>query len=162
MGPSATQMLADLGADVIKVEPPGGDMLRATGPGGRSGAGPLFLNLNRNKRSIVLDLKRRQEGAAEARKTPTRCNVRLVISASGSTTRQYASSSRLVYVGTFGFSQRGRYAAARLPRQSRRPWPSGQRAGGIDVPRRALNLGPRDGSGAFGVWPRCSRATHGT
>ncbi|HEX5390997.1 MAG TPA: CoA transferase, partial [Burkholderiaceae bacterium] len=51
MGPSATQMLADLGADVIKVEAPGGDVIRGIGPQGAQGLGPLFLGLNRNKRS---------------------------------------------------------------------------------------------------------------
>jgi len=57
MGPSATQMLGDLGADVIKVEAPGGDSTRTLGPNGEHGLGPLFLGLNRNKRSIVIDLK---------------------------------------------------------------------------------------------------------
>jgi len=55
-GPSATQVLGDQGADIIKVEAPGGDFARqvATGQEGFSAA---FLNNNRNKRSIVLDLK---------------------------------------------------------------------------------------------------------
>jgi len=57
MGPSATQMLGDLGADVIKVEAPGSDPTRTVGPMGDVGLGPLFLGLNRNKRSAVLDLK---------------------------------------------------------------------------------------------------------
>src|SRR5512140_1473528 len=57
MGPSATQMLGDLGAAVIKVEAPGGDSTRTLGPNGAHGLGPLFLGLNRNKRSIVIDLK---------------------------------------------------------------------------------------------------------
>ena len=57
MGPFATQMLGDLGADVIKVEAPGGDSTRTLGPNGEHGLGPLFLGLNRNKRSIVIDLK---------------------------------------------------------------------------------------------------------
>src|SRR6516164_6076491 len=57
MGPSATQMLADLGAEVIKVEPPGGDATRKIGPGGDERMGPIFLGVNRNKRSIVLNLK---------------------------------------------------------------------------------------------------------
>ena len=56
-GPLAGTLLADMGADVIKVEPPQGDMGRATPPI-RNGESVSFVALNRNKRSLVLDLKR--------------------------------------------------------------------------------------------------------
>ena len=60
-GPFATMLLADLGADVVKVEPPGGDVARQWGPhvpgNGPDGYGGYFASVNRNKRSVVLDLK---------------------------------------------------------------------------------------------------------
>ena len=60
-GPYCTMLLADLGADVIKVEPPAGDMSRGIGPypADRKGCdyGGYFASVNRNKRSIVLDIK---------------------------------------------------------------------------------------------------------
>jgi crotonobetainyl-CoA:carnitine CoA-transferase CaiB-like acyl-CoA transferase len=62
-GPYATMMLADLGADVVKVEPPTGDEARYFGPPFLAGEGMNYLAVNRNKRGIVLDLK--QPGAVE-------------------------------------------------------------------------------------------------
>ena len=57
LGPLAAQFLGDMGADVVKVEPPAGDTTRQVGDGRHPGMTSYFMSLNRNKRSVVLDLK---------------------------------------------------------------------------------------------------------
>lgn len=64
MGPYASQWLADLGAEVIKVESPEGDSTRYTGPGHEDGMSALFFGVNRNKKSVVIDLKQPEGPAA--------------------------------------------------------------------------------------------------
>src|ERR1700684_4176278 len=63
-GPYATMLLADLGADVIKVEGPGGDDTRTWQPPVRYGVATYYLGVNRNKRSVVLDLRDPADRAA--------------------------------------------------------------------------------------------------
>lgn len=74
-GPFCSMFLADMGADVIKVEDPdGGDPIRAQGEGARDGFSPYFATFNRNKRSIVLDL-RSDDGREVLRRLVARADV---------------------------------------------------------------------------------------
>jgi crotonobetainyl-CoA:carnitine CoA-transferase CaiB-like acyl-CoA transferase len=74
LGPSATQALGDLGADVVKIEAAEGDTMRWIGPWRHEGMGPLFLWANRNKRSLRLDLKT-PEGKEAAIELATQADV---------------------------------------------------------------------------------------
>ncbi|HLX81605.1 MAG TPA: CoA transferase [Burkholderiales bacterium] len=117
MGPYATQILADLGADVIKLEPPEGDVMRHNAPMRSKGMGHIFMNANRNKRSVVLDLK--QDGGREACLAIAKGADVLVYNirpqAMARLRLSYeelrAVNPRIIYVGAFGYSQRGPYAA---------------------------------------------------
>jgi len=117
MGPYATQILADFGADVIKLEPPEGDVMRYAAPMRSPGMGHIFLNANRNKRSVVLDLKK-DEGR-EACLALTRNADVLVYNIRPQAMARLklgyedvrALNPRILYVGAFGYSQRGPYAA---------------------------------------------------
>lgn len=115
LGPLACQLLGDQGADVVKVEPPAGDSNRQVGPMRSPDMGALFLNCNRNKRGVALDLKhpRGREAAlrlaagadvlvhnyrpaALARLRLTYDDVRAV-------------NPGIVYCGTYGYGRRGPY-----------------------------------------------------
>src|SRR5690349_24041664 len=74
-GPYCTQILGDLGADVVKVEQPGlGDGSRAWGPPWAGGESAYYLSINRNKRSMTLNLKT-AEGQAIARRLAARSDI---------------------------------------------------------------------------------------
>jgi CoA:oxalate CoA-transferase len=115
-GPHCARLLADLGADVIKIEPPEGDMMRSRPPL-RDGASTLFGQLNAGKRSIVLDLKL-PEAAAQARHLATGADVVVENFRPGVMARlglDYATlaafNPRLVYCAISGYGQTGPSAA---------------------------------------------------
>ena len=66
-GPTCGMLLGDMGADVVKIEAPGGDLGRKLGPPWQSGESVIFMCFNRNKRSIAIDLKKPQGPAIVAR-----------------------------------------------------------------------------------------------
>ena len=117
MGPYATQILGDFGADVIKVEPIEGDVIRQAWPFRNPGMGAIFLNVNRNKRSVALDLKR--PAALEACLALAKTAVVLVYNIRPQAMARLGLSyekvrsmnERIIYVCCFGYSQRGPYAA---------------------------------------------------
>src|SRR5207245_6625082 len=115
LGPVATQILGDLGADVIKVEMPGGDPVRPLGPARHPGMGAYFLNINRNKKGVELDWKRPAARAALLRLVETADvlvhNMRL-----GAAERlglDYPAvanrNPRIVYAAATGFHKDGKY-----------------------------------------------------
>ena len=113
MGPYATQILADMGADVIKVESPEGDIVRQLGPGRTKGMGGMFLNANRGKRSIVIDLKQ-AEGRDALLRLAGKANA-IVYNVRPQAMARLglgyealaAANPAILYVGLFGYGQTG-------------------------------------------------------
>ena len=115
-GPFCSMLLGDMGADVIKVEPPGGDATRHTDSPLAGGVSAPFLATNRNKRGITLDLKRPEAVAVFKRLAATadvlvenhRPGVARRLGIDYETLR--AINARLVYCSISGFGQTGPYA----------------------------------------------------
>jgi crotonobetainyl-CoA:carnitine CoA-transferase CaiB-like acyl-CoA transferase len=115
-GPLCTQVLGDLGADVVKVEAPRGDSARRMGPPFRGGHSPVWAQFNRNKRDIVLDLQR-PEAVAVARRIAAGVDVVVENYRPGVADRLgigYAALAadhpRLIYAAISGFGPDGPYA----------------------------------------------------
>ena len=116
VGPICTRTLADQGAEVIKVEPPGGDLLRTLAFGARTkGMSGKFLNFNRNKRSICLDLKH-PDGIAALRRIIARADVFVSNVRPKALSRarlDYAGlapdNPRLIHCSILAFGRGGRY-----------------------------------------------------
>jgi len=117
MGPSATQTLGQWGADIIKVEAPGGDVTRQIGPARNPGMAALYLNANAGKRSICLDLKR-TEGLAALLELIADADV-LAFNIRPKAMKRLGLdwetvkgvNERLIYAAMVGFGQEGPYAA---------------------------------------------------
>jgi len=116
MGPYATQIFADLGADVVKVESPDGDTTRHLPPGPEADRGAMFMNLNRGKRSLVLDLKQRQARdvllrlAADADVFVHSMRAGAIARLGLTYDAVRAANPRIVYANLYGFGAGGPYA----------------------------------------------------
>jgi len=118
-GPMCTALMADQGAEVIKVEPPGGDMSRRIGPA-KGDMSAMFIAANRGKRSIVLDLKR-ADHLQVLHDLARRADVLVENFRPGAMTRLgldhatlAAANPRLVYASITGYGQSGPYADGRV------------------------------------------------
>ena len=116
LGPYACQMLGDLGADVIKIEPPAGDTNRNLGPHrNHSDMGSMYLGCNRNKRSVSLDLKsqRGREAALEIIKSADVVVHNFRPQAMSRLGLDYEAvkqvNPEVVYCATYGYSKKGPY-----------------------------------------------------
>jgi crotonobetainyl-CoA:carnitine CoA-transferase CaiB-like acyl-CoA transferase len=116
VGPYCTQLLAEMGAEVTKVEAPEGDVVRLIGPTRSPGMGCMFLTINRGKRSIVLDLKR-PEGRGVLLRLAEAADVLVTNirpAAMGRLGLDYPAlrtvNPRLIYAGVLGYAQDGPYA----------------------------------------------------
>ncbi|HSF95520.1 MAG TPA: CoA transferase [Thermohalobaculum sp.] len=116
MGPFATYQLGALGADVIKVEPPEGETVRHIAPARNPGMGGMFLNVNRDKRSLALDLKKPEARVALSRVIATadvvvhnmRRPAARKLGIDPDTLR--ATNPRLIHCAAIGFGKDGAYA----------------------------------------------------
>jgi crotonobetainyl-CoA:carnitine CoA-transferase CaiB-like acyl-CoA transferase len=113
MGPYCTQIMADMGADVIKIEPPEGDGTRYISVGPASGMGGIFVNVNRGKRSVVLEL-RSEAGKAALRGLIQDADVFIhsmrakAIAKLGFAYGDVAKiNPAIVYTNCYGYSRRG-------------------------------------------------------
>ena len=116
LGPWACQILGDMGADIIKVEPPAGDTNRNLGPNrNNSDMSALFMTCNRNKRSIVLDLKK-PEGQEVALKLAADADVMVhnfrpqaMVKLGLDFDAVKAVNPEIIYCATYGYSKNGPY-----------------------------------------------------
>jgi crotonobetainyl-CoA:carnitine CoA-transferase CaiB-like acyl-CoA transferase len=116
MGPWATQALGDMGADVIKIEPTDGDVMRFLSPSRHDSMSPAFLNFNRNKRSVALDLKsaRGKErllkiaGLSDVFVSNVRPQAMRRLGLDYEALQQ--KNPRIIYCGCYGYGEDGPYA----------------------------------------------------
>ena len=117
LGPYTTQVLGDMGADVIKIEPPSGDTTRAIGPRKNEGMAGVFLNVNRNKRSLVIDLQTEEgrEAFLELAKTADLMVNNMRPQALKKLRLAYddvkAVNPEIVYCSAYGYGKEGPYAS---------------------------------------------------
>jgi crotonobetainyl-CoA:carnitine CoA-transferase CaiB-like acyl-CoA transferase len=115
MGPFATHIMADMGADVIKIESAEGDSFRSYRPNRHEGMAGGFLHLNRNKRSIVLDLKQ-ESGMAALKKLLATAEVfvhslrpKAIEKLGLDYNAVRAIKPDIIYCGAYGFGEKGPY-----------------------------------------------------